>query len=44
LARLLETIRGFGHVKAASIAVARQRESELLVAFGDAKPQSKAAQ
>jgi indolepyruvate ferredoxin oxidoreductase len=44
LARLPETIRGFGHVKAASIAVARQRESELLVAFGDAKPQSKAAQ
>jgi indolepyruvate ferredoxin oxidoreductase len=44
LARLPETIRGFGHVKAASIAAARQRESELLAAFGDAKPQSKAAQ
>jgi indolepyruvate ferredoxin oxidoreductase len=44
LARLPAMIRGFGHVKAASIAAARQRESELLAAFRDAKPQSKAAQ
>jgi indolepyruvate ferredoxin oxidoreductase len=44
LAALPETIRGFGHVKAASIAAARQRQIELLAAFMEAKPQSKAAQ
>jgi indolepyruvate ferredoxin oxidoreductase len=44
LAALPETIRGFGHVKAASIAATRKRETELLAAFKDAKPQSKAAQ
>jgi indolepyruvate ferredoxin oxidoreductase len=44
LAALPETIRGFGHVKAASIAAARKRQAELLTLFQDAKPQSKAAQ
>jgi indolepyruvate ferredoxin oxidoreductase len=44
LAALPETIRGFGHVKAASIAAARKRQTELLALFQDAKPQSKAAQ
>ena len=44
LASLPETIRGFGHVKAASIAAARQRQAELLAAFKEAQPQSKAAQ
>jgi indolepyruvate ferredoxin oxidoreductase len=44
LAALPEAIRGFGHVKAASIEAARKRQAELLQTFKDAKPQSKAAQ
>jgi indolepyruvate ferredoxin oxidoreductase len=44
LAAIPETIRGFGHVKAVSIASARQRQADLLAAFNDAQPQSKAAQ
>jgi indolepyruvate ferredoxin oxidoreductase len=44
LASLPETIRGFGHVKAASIQAARKRQTELLQGFETAKPQSQAAQ
>jgi indolepyruvate ferredoxin oxidoreductase len=44
LVALPETIRGFGHVKSASITAARKRQAELLAAFQEAKPQSKAAQ
>ena len=44
LARLPETIRGFGHVKAANIAAAAQRKAELIAAFRNPPTQSRAAQ
>jgi indolepyruvate ferredoxin oxidoreductase len=43
LAALPETIRGFGHVKEASVARAKSREAELLRAFGSSAPAVKAA-
>jgi len=44
LASLPESIRGFGHVKAASIAQAAARQAELRVAFRNPAPENRAAQ
>ncbi|GAB2175471.1 indolepyruvate ferredoxin oxidoreductase family protein [Dongia sp. agr-C8] len=44
LASLPEAIRGFGHVKAASIARAEQRRGELLTAFHNPPAENRAAQ
>ena len=43
LASLPETMRGFGHVKEANVAKAKQREKELLAALMAAKPKLSAA-
>ncbi|MFM8748413.1 MAG: indolepyruvate ferredoxin oxidoreductase family protein [Aestuariivirga sp.] len=43
LASLPETIRGFGHVKQASIAKAKAREAELLQSLAGGKPRLRAA-
>ncbi|HVO01261.1 MAG TPA: indolepyruvate ferredoxin oxidoreductase family protein, partial [Candidatus Cybelea sp.] len=44
LAALPETIRGYGHVKSASIAAAAMRRTELIAAFRNPPAQSQAAQ
>jgi indolepyruvate ferredoxin oxidoreductase len=44
LASLPETIRGFGHVKDASIAKAAERRAELLAAFRNPPAENRAAQ
>ncbi len=44
LASMPEHIRGYGHIKAAHLAKARQREAELLAAFRATRPQRTAAE
>jgi indolepyruvate ferredoxin oxidoreductase len=44
LASLPETIRGFGHVKAKSVAAAAQRRVELRAAFRNPPAENRAAQ
>jgi indolepyruvate ferredoxin oxidoreductase len=44
LASLPEQIRGYGHIKAAHLDKARQREAELLAAFRATRPQRSAAE
>ena len=43
LANLPDMMRGFGHVKEANVAKAKQREAELLAALKSAPPQARAA-
>ena len=43
LVNLPDMMRGFGHVKEANVAKAKQREAELLAALKSAPPQARAA-
>ncbi|HLB80012.1 MAG TPA: DUF6537 domain-containing protein, partial [Dongiaceae bacterium] len=44
IAAIPEHIRGFGHVKAASLEAAKRREAELLAAFREPAPRQSAAE